>query len=84
MAPRYESPRTTRIVGSLLALVWLCVGIAAVIAGAIAQRWVLIPLGLFALWYGLVWVRVARQTRRLTLREALTPWRITHRSNADA
>lgn len=84
MAARYESPRTARIFGSLLALIWLFVGIAAVIAGATAHRWVLIPLGLFALWYGLVWLRVARHARRLTLREALTPWRLTHRSNTDA
>ncbi len=84
MALRYDSPRTIRIVGSLLAIVWLCAGIAAVVAGAIAQRWILIPIGLIALWYGFIWVRVARQGRRLTLREALTPWRLTQRSNADA
>ena len=83
MAPRYESPRTARVVGALLAIVWLCVGIAAVIGGVIAQRWILIPLGLAALWYGFIWVRVAHQGRRLTLREALTPWCLSDRSNAD-
>jgi hypothetical protein len=76
MPPRYESPRTVRIVGALLAMVWLCAGVAALFAGANAQRWLLILVGLVALWYGVIWVYVARQGRRLTTREALAPWRL--------
>jgi hypothetical protein len=38
---RNESPRTVRIVGALLAMVWLCAGAAALIAGASARQWLL-------------------------------------------
>jgi hypothetical protein len=58
--------------------------VAALIAGAIAQVWLLVLLGLPALWYGVIWVYVARQGRRLTLREALTPWRLKQPSDGDA
>jgi hypothetical protein len=78
MSLRYESPRTVRIVGALLAMVWLCAGVIAIIAGATAQRWLLILVGLMAVWYGVVWAYVARHGRRLTTREALTPWRLRH------
>lgn len=78
MPRRRESPRTARIVGALLAMVWMCAGIIALIAGASARRWLLIPAGLVALWYGVIWVFVAREGRRLTTREALTPWRRRH------
>jgi fucose permease len=83
MPPRYESPRRVRIVGALLAMTWLCAGVAAVLAGAIAQRWLLLLVGLVAIWYGVIWAYVARRGRRLTLREALTPWRLRQRSDAD-
>jgi len=76
MPPRHESPRTVRIVGALLAIVWVCAGVTALFAGATAQLWILIPIGLAALWYGVIWAYVARQGRRLTLRETLTPWRL--------
>ena len=83
MPPRYESPRTVRIVGVLLAMTWLCAGVAAAFAGAIAERWLLVLVGLVALWYGVIWVYVARQGRRLTLGETLTPWRLRQQSDAD-
>ena len=75
---RDESPRTVRIVGALLAMVWLCAGVIAIIAGATAQRWLLLLVGLMALWYGVIWGYAARQGRRLTTREALTLWRLRH------
>ena len=78
MPVRNESPRTVRIVGTLLAMVWLCAGAAALIAGAAARQWLLSVAGLMSLWYGVVWAFVARQGRRLTAREALTPWRLRH------
>jgi len=84
MPPRNESPRTVRIVGALLATVWLCAGVLALVVGATAQHWLLVVVGLMATWYGVIWFYVARQGRRLTLREALTPWRLKQRSNADA
>ena len=84
MPPRNESPRTVRIVGALLATVWLCAGVLALVVGATAQHWLLVVVGLMAAWYGVIWFYVARQGRRLTLRETLTPWRLKQRSNADA
>jgi predicted tellurium resistance membrane protein TerC len=84
MRPRNESPRNVRIVGALLATVWLCAGVLAIVFGVTAQHWLLVIVGLIAVWYGVIWLYVARQGRRLTVREALTPWRLKQRSNADA
>jgi hypothetical protein len=84
MSPRNESPRTVRIVGAVLAMVWLCAGVLGLVFGAIEQHWLLVVAGLMAAWYGVMWFYVARQGRRLTLREALMPWRLKQRSNADA
>jgi len=78
MSRRHESPRTVRIVAALLAMVWIGAGVAALIAGVTVQRWLLSLAGLMALWYGVIWLFVARHGRRLTTREALTPWRLRH------
>ena len=82
MSARTRSPRTVRIVSGLLALVWLGAGFAAIVVAVSASRWLLGFLGLAALWYGLIWVRVMRQARQLTVREALMPWRVGQRSDA--
>jgi hypothetical protein len=79
---RHQSPRTVRIVGGLLALIWLCAGSAALVIGVLTAHWLLVVLGLAGLWYGVVWVYVARRGRQLTAREALMPWRISPRSDA--
>jgi hypothetical protein len=79
-----DSPRTVRIVGGLLAAIWLCAGIAAIAIGAAAQRWLLVAAGVFAVWYGVVWLAVVRLGRRVSLREALRPWRIVRGSKVDA
>jgi len=79
MPRRHESPRVVRVVGGLLAMVWLCAGLVAIIAGLVAQRWLLLVVGLVALWYGVIWAHAAAQGRRLTPREALTPWRLRRR-----
>jgi len=80
--PRHQSPRTVRVVGGLLAVVWLCAGLVALVIGVFTPRWLLVVVGLAALWYGVVWVFVVRQGRQLTAREALMPWRIRWRSDA--
>jgi len=73
---RADSPRTVRIVGAIFAAIWLGAGIAAVTIGVAAPRWLLVPLGFLAIWYGVAWLNVARLGRRLTVREALVlPWR---------
>lgn len=83
MGSRNQSPRGVRIVSALLALVWLGAGFAAIVLALIGpSRWFLGVVGAAALWYGLLWMRVARLGRRLTLREALMPWRVGRQSDA--
>jgi uncharacterized membrane protein YgaE (UPF0421/DUF939 family) len=82
MSSRNQSPRTVRIVGGLLAAVWLGAGFAAVFLAVFTSHWWLVAAGLIAFWYGLVWVRVARQGRLLKGREALLSWRVGQRSDA--
>jgi len=82
MSSRTQSPRTVRIVGGLLAFVWLGAGFAAIVIAINTSRWLPGVIGVAALWYGLLWVRVVRQGRQLTLREALMPWRVGRPSDA--
>jgi hypothetical protein len=81
MSARNESPRTVRIVSGVLALVWLGAGFAAIVVALSTSHWLLAFVGLAALWYGLLCVRVVRLGRRLTVRETLMPWRVGHRSD---
>ena len=76
MGPRIQSPRTVRIVSAALALVWLGAGFAAIAIAVYTSRWLVALIGVAALWYGLLWVRVVGLRRQLTVREALMPWRI--------
>jgi hypothetical protein len=77
MPSRKESPCKVRVIGALLALVWLCAGVLVLVLGIIEQHWLLAVVGLLAGWYGVIWIYVAKTGRRLTtLREALTPWNI--------
>jgi hypothetical protein len=80
MNARSESPRTVRIVSSLLALVWIAAGFASIVIAVIGSRWLTGLIGLTAIGYGLLWVRVMRLGRRLTVREAFMPWRLGRRS----
>jgi Flp pilus assembly protein TadB len=83
MNSRNQSTRTVRIVSTLLALVWLGAGLAAIVLALMnPSRWLLGVVGAAALCYGLLWMRVARLGRRLTLREALMPWRAGRQPNA--
>ena len=75
MNSRRHSTRTTQIVASLLAVAWLCAGIAAIVLAIVARRWLFALAGVGALWYGVLWVRVALEGRQLNGREALMPWR---------
>jgi hypothetical protein len=78
MRSRNQSPRTVRIVSALLALMWLGAGFAAIVGAVSSSRRLLGVIGVAALWYGLLWVRVVRLGRQLTIREALMPWRVGH------
>lgn len=78
---RNESPRTVRVVGGLLAAVWVGAGLAALVIAVMGSRWLLAVVGLAALWLGVLWMRVVWEGRRLTVREALMPWRGGERSD---
>jgi hypothetical protein len=74
--PRHQqSPRTFRIVSTSLAAIWLGAGAVGLIVGAVEHRWLIVIVGIAALWYGVIWARAARLGRRLAPREAVTPWR---------
>jgi len=72
---RRHSKRTTQVVAGLLAVAWLCAGIAAIVLAIVARRWLFALAGVGALWYGALWVRVSLEGRQLNGREALMPWR---------
>jgi len=82
MSTRNQSSRTVRVISSLLALVWLGTGFAAIFVAVSTTRWLPGIVGVAAVCYGLLWVRVVRLGRQLTVREALMPWRVGQRSDA--
>jgi hypothetical protein len=67
--------KINRLVALVLALIWLLAGALTVVLGLVKRQWLLPALGVFAFWYGLVWLRVVREGRQLRWREALWPWR---------
>ena len=82
MPRRRQSPHTVRLVSAVLAVIWLGAGLAALVTGAVGQRWLLGLAGIAGLWYGIIWIYVARERRQLTLHEALMPWRLKQRDDA--
>jgi hypothetical protein len=82
MRSRNQSPRTVRIVSGALAFVWLGASFLAIVLAVSASSWLSAGIAIFAFWYGLLWVRVARYGRQLTFRDALMPWRPGHRPDA--
>ena len=64
-----------RVVALFLATVWLCGGVAGVVLGYIHDRWLLMSIGVLALWYALLWSRVVARSQLLTWRELAVPWR---------
>jgi uncharacterized membrane protein len=79
MRSQNQAPRTVRIVGVLLGLIWLTAAFTAIVIGVNMSRWLLVAVGLAAFVYGLLWVRVVQLGRQLTILEALTPWRVRQR-----
>jgi hypothetical protein len=65
----------SRVVAVLLALVWTCAGVAGLIVAFTQEVWVAAVAGIFALWYAILWARVAIRARLLTWSEFATPWR---------
>src|SRR4051812_22683778 len=72
---RREISVVNRTVAFVLAVVWLCAGIGAVCLGFAQARWLVVVLGLFALGYALLWLRVAVRRRLLTWSRLIAPWR---------
>ena len=64
-----------RVVALMLATVWFCAGVGGVVLGYLHHRWLLMSIGVFALWYGVLWCRVVVRSQLLTWRELAVPWR---------
>jgi hypothetical protein len=64
-----------RLVAAILALVWASAAVAGFVVAYLSGRWVVFLLALFALWYAVLWARVAVQARLLRWSEVATPWR---------
>jgi hypothetical protein len=72
---RRELSSVNRMVALVLAVIWLCAGIGAIVVGFMQARWLVVVLGVFALWYALLWLRVVSRRRLLTWAELVVPWR---------
>jgi len=76
MAVRNKLSSVDRVIALSLGVVWLGMGMVAVVLGLIHGQFILVTLALFAIWYGVLWFRVAARSRKLTSwREFIMPWR---------
>jgi hypothetical protein len=64
-----------RAVAAMLALAWAVAGLAGLVAAYVYAAWPVVAAAVFALWYAVLWSRVAVQSRLLTWKEFVTPWR---------
>jgi hypothetical protein len=64
-----------RVTALVLALVWLCAGVVAVVLGGLHARWLLAACGVFAIGYAVLWLRVVARSRPLSWRDIGAPWR---------
>ena len=62
-----------RIVALALACVWLAAGAAGIVLGVVHGRWLFAVMGVFAVWYAILWFRVVARARRLTWSELAAP-----------
>jgi hypothetical protein len=76
---RLKLTKLNRTVALILALLWLAAGAAAITIGIRKKLWLLIVLGIFAAWYGLIWLRVFRERKQLRWPDGLLPWRTSSR-----
>ena len=65
-----------RFIALLLAIVWLCAGIAGMFLAFVHGHLLLAFLALFALVYAMLWLRVFARARLVRLSELALPWRI--------
>ena len=62
---RAELSGVNRTVAAILAVIWIVAGVLAAILGVVQHRWLALLLSPLAVFYGLLWVRVARTGRQL-------------------
>jgi len=65
----------------LLALVWLGAGLVAMAVAFSRGDWLLLPVGLFAVVYGVLWLRVVARSRLLSWHELVFAWRSAAQSS---
>jgi hypothetical protein len=76
MAVRNKLSSVDRVIALSLGVIWLGMGVAGLVLGMMRGLWILVALALFAIWYGVLWFRVAVLSRKLTSwRVLIMPWR---------
>jgi uncharacterized membrane protein YbaN (DUF454 family) len=76
MAVRNKLSSVDRVIALSLGVVWLGMGATGLVLGLIHGQFILVALAFFAIWYGVLWFRVAARSRKLTSwREFIMPWR---------
>jgi hypothetical protein len=65
---------SSRIMATLIAAICIYAGIAMIFLGVRNEKWLLVLLGPFGVWYGFAWVRVAHEGRLPGGRLRLNPW----------
>ena len=60
---------------AVLALLWSGAGIAGLVAAYLYDRWLIAAAAVFALGYGLLWIRVAARGRLLDISRDFRPGR---------
>ena len=80
MQGRKKLGRLSQLTALFLATVWLGAGIFAIAVGYLRGQWLLPAVGLFAVVYGILWLRVVAQSRLLSWQEVVAPWRAATQS----
>ena len=75
MANSAKLGSVNRFAALILALVWAGAGIAGLAVAFAYGVWIAGVAAVFALWYAVLWARIAIQARLLTWSEFATPWR---------
>jgi hypothetical protein len=76
MAVRNKLSSVDRVIALSLGVIWLGMGVAGLVLGMMRGLWIPVALAFFAIWYGVLWFRVAARSRKLTSwRELIMPWR---------
>jgi hypothetical protein len=65
---------SSRIMATLIAAICIYAGIAMIFLGVRNEKWLLVLLGPFGVWYGIAWVRVAHKGWLPKGRLWLNPW----------